>query len=515
MFRGSDRIVQLAASQADSNHEVRHLTDFNTYINPGMGDDGNMFPIHPSAEATHGISADMVKDKPTIEKFPYEFRKNTLKENGLSVAYNAKFDIGKMNYAIDRWNKSPNRRQLGYLRPLEPALILDPFVIMQRIHPFVSLRKRLGDHYTILMGKPLENKHDAQADVDGTVDVLKYTLKYLEKHSIPLEWAKWAETHLPTKDLAPEAKASVIGRFVRENREVLKAKIPFTPEALKITDVLKFQHGANVYWDKSGLPKLDLLLNFSGWDGSKHWIEQDDYLDGEVAGAVRQERDTENRKFIYAKFANELTSQSVEEASLTLHTLLNPAKADDKLSRTALKNYKDGLLQNLVKNLFVEPLLAHTLPAPEENWRASKAWKQIRNNVKRELNTAVEAQLKNKSIKAQARQKLDDRLKPLADDIVAHMNVVLRDVGGRFFYTAVPVDPAKLIDAAVLEQPGNGKAQPPAAEAPAAVADKAPAKAKNSKSTKAAPGNKTSKVKTAEAPADKAPVKKPAAKPKK
>src|SRR5262249_34556158 len=153
-------------------------------------------PIKPGASAVHGITDEMVKDAPTLEDVLLDLSKDVLGEKGLLVAYNAKFDVGmpnqelirKFNYrsgailnrAIDRWNTSKNAKEQGRIRPFDPALVLDPFVLIQRIHPFVTLGKKLSHHYEILMGKPLTNAHDAQADVDATVNVLKYIFKYLQ-----------------------------------------------------------------------------------------------------------------------------------------------------------------------------------------------------------------------------------------------------------------------------------------------------------------------------------------------
>jgi DNA polymerase III epsilon subunit-like protein len=440
-----DRIVQIAASQVTKDHEVRHLTDFNTYVNPGMDQHGAMFPIKPGATEVHGITEEMVKDKPVIEDFLADFRNNILKKNGLVVAYNAKFDIKYMNNVIDRWNRSHHRKEHGPLRPLENALVLDPFVLVQRIHPFVSLRKRLGDHYEILMGKELENKHDAQADVDGTVDILKYIFKYLEKHTIPLEWAKFIEKQLPEQKLEPAEKAAVIAKIVRENREALQKKMPAKIEPLKMTDVLRLQHGSPVYHDEVGLPKLDITLNYFGWDGSKVWEKKNDVLDPEVAQAVRQERDHDNHKFIFAKFLNEFVAPSQMEVRSTLQSMIHPGVEQSNADRTFESMEIKGELLKKVGQSFADNLLSKTLPNTDEEWQALKG------TVDSQLKDYVDTKLKKKTPDPAEVRKLYDRLEPLSQDLITHMKALKKEVGERYFYTLAPVDPAKpLIDPAVL-----------------------------------------------------------------
>ena len=94
------------------------------------------------------------------------------------VAYNSKFDIPLLNREIREHNIYSNS-------PLEEknlAEVLDPYLLIQRIHPFLGAKKKLGYQYHWLFCKPMENAHDALADVTGTADVLKYCLYYLSEH---------------------------------------------------------------------------------------------------------------------------------------------------------------------------------------------------------------------------------------------------------------------------------------------------------------------------------------------
>ncbi len=455
-LKSYDRIVQLAATKVGENHKVDHQADFNTYINPGMDSDGNMFPIKEGASEVHGIYPEDVIDKPIIEEHLYNFRHNLLKQNGLVVAYNAKFDIHYINNALDRWNKSSLRKEYGYLRPLDPALVLDPFVTIQRIHPFVSLRKRLCDHYEILMGRPFENQHDAQADVEATVDVLKYTMKYLQKHAIPQKWAQFVDSKLPQKNWDPAEKSAVIARIIRENRKQFETKMPAAAEPLKIVDILKFQHGGAVSHEGSGLPKLDVSLNIFGWDGSKEWKDRSDALDPEIAQEVRQEREQENKDFVISQLINTELSKQLESVAESLVSLLpSKGKQDGKNAKRKTKELREELLKSMDET-FVMATLKKQLPAETD----VKGWKSRQNDLEANIKTFVTQKLDGQKVPKNAKTRLLAQCLPLAKEMTSQMQVAQKAIANRFLYTAVALDPQKpLIDPAVFEMDLTPKSQ--------------------------------------------------------
>ena len=174
-----DKIVQIATMQLKKG-KIVHEKSVNQLINPGI-------PMPKEAENVHGISDEMVKKAPKIEEYLDTFLENTLsKKNGIVVAYNAKFDVPLLNRCIRESNVSENKK----LKEKSMAKVLDPFILIQRIHPFLGAKKKLGYQYHWLFCKPMENAHDALADVNGTIDVLKYCLYYLSEHrkdkSVPL-----------------------------------------------------------------------------------------------------------------------------------------------------------------------------------------------------------------------------------------------------------------------------------------------------------------------------------------
>lgn len=186
-----DKIIQLASIKV---RKGKILKDgiFNRLINPEM-------PIPKEASDINGITDEMVKDAPTIMGILEEFLvKHMNKNNGIPVAYNAKFDLNLLNNSIREYPFNPNMvaknkrtgEDIKIIAEKKPYKILDPFILIQRIHPYLGARKKLSHQYQWLFCKEMDNAHDALADVKGTIDVLKYCLYYLSKHrkdkTIPL-----------------------------------------------------------------------------------------------------------------------------------------------------------------------------------------------------------------------------------------------------------------------------------------------------------------------------------------
>ncbi len=171
MTKQLDKIIQIGAIQI-KNGKIIEDSAYNQLINPEIH-------IPESASSVHGIFDEDVKDAPVIESVLKPFVNNYLnKKNGIIVAYNSRFDISMLNNAI----KEHNSYSSDELKPKRYFKVLDPFILIQRIHPYVGAVKRLSNQYRYLFCKNLDDAHDAFADVKGTVDVLKYTLYYLSEH---------------------------------------------------------------------------------------------------------------------------------------------------------------------------------------------------------------------------------------------------------------------------------------------------------------------------------------------
>ena len=171
--RPLDKIIQIGAIQVKKGKIVPESA-MSQLINPEIH-------IPEAASNVHGIYDDDVKNAPVMEQVLKPFVNNYLnKKNGIIVAYNSQFDITMLNNAI----REHNSYSADELKPKRYFKVIDPFLLMQRIHPYVGASKRLSNQYRYFFAKNMENAHDAFADVKGTVDILKYTLYYLDKHRV-------------------------------------------------------------------------------------------------------------------------------------------------------------------------------------------------------------------------------------------------------------------------------------------------------------------------------------------
>lgn len=101
-----------------------------------------------------GIYDEDVKNAPVMEQVLKHFVNDYLnKKNGIIVAYNSKFDITMLNNAI----KEHNSYSADELKPKRYFKVLDPFLLMQRIHPYLGASKKLSKQYAYLFAKNMEN----------------------------------------------------------------------------------------------------------------------------------------------------------------------------------------------------------------------------------------------------------------------------------------------------------------------------------------------------------------------
>lgn len=167
-----DRILQIGAVKIHPGDEIKEEEILNQLVDPQK-------PIPPQASAVHHITDEMVTapNVPTMEKVLKKFNDEYL-GNNLIVAYNAKFDTSMLNNAIFEYNENHSDK----VKPRELSLILDPFILIQRIHPFVGSSKKLTEQHKFFFGKGFEGAHDALADATATINMLKYCCLYLAKH---------------------------------------------------------------------------------------------------------------------------------------------------------------------------------------------------------------------------------------------------------------------------------------------------------------------------------------------
>jgi DNA polymerase-3 subunit epsilon len=116
-------------------------------------------PIHPGAQAVHGISMDDLAGCPSFAAVADEIRQ-VFVEAEVLVGYNLAFDIDMLQAEYQR---------LG-LPPLELAdkQIVDPFRLWQQCEP-----RSLMDAHKRFVGQAFEAAHSAAADVAATGRVLR------------------------------------------------------------------------------------------------------------------------------------------------------------------------------------------------------------------------------------------------------------------------------------------------------------------------------------------------------
>jgi DNA polymerase III epsilon subunit-like protein len=440
-----DRIIQIAATPLKRDFSIAEERGFYSLLHPGMvaTEDGNrvMFPINAGASKVHGIYADNLKDKPQIEEVLPGLRQQygVLTDRNLLVAYNAKFDVGMLNETIARWNRSANRKDKGFLKPLNLALVVDPFVLIQRIHPYVSIKKKLENHYRLLMGCELENKHDAQADVEATVDVLKYVSKYLQKHSIPVEWAQLAERFLKKQNasaweaLPDREKTARIAGLIRRDRALFEAKFGVSAEPVQILDMLRYQHGGiplHEQADKPYYPTLDIVnLNHLGVDGEKQW-DGTDTLDSEIADEVRWERHEENTQMLKDRFVTIFPRDIVHQLTANLIPPINDNAATKAARWSSVMTESLGLV-------FAKHYMEKTLPNTTR-WTTAQ-----RSAVREDLKELLLTKLRVKTFN-------DAALDFLVDQGIRQVPKWRESLGNRYIYRHLPVT-GNLIDMEVLQ----------------------------------------------------------------
>lgn len=148
-----DRIVQLASIKLLPGGAVRH---FVTLINP-------MVPIPKEASDVHGITDEMVKDKPTFETLA----------RGLAMAFAdcdlCGYNIGNFDHKIliAEFDRARQPHSLGKAR------VVDVFRIWQKIEPRTLIA---ASEY--FLGTKDFQAHDAMADCEVTLQVLGQMLRW-------------------------------------------------------------------------------------------------------------------------------------------------------------------------------------------------------------------------------------------------------------------------------------------------------------------------------------------------
>lgn len=152
-----DRIVQFAAIKCADGFGVVE-SDINLFLKPGI-------PISPSATAVHGITNEMVADKPSFSDVAASLFK--FLEGCDYAGFNIlQFDVPMLSEEFGR---------CGYIWPAPGSLFIDGFVVYRG-----KERRDLAAAYQFYCDRKLVNAHDGMADVRATREVLQAQMFFYE-----------------------------------------------------------------------------------------------------------------------------------------------------------------------------------------------------------------------------------------------------------------------------------------------------------------------------------------------
>lgn len=151
-----DRIIQIALIKFTKNNAEPEEKSF--LLNPGV-------PITPDALAIHGITVDMIRNKPSFKDIAHELYDWI--GNADFAGYNSdRFDIPMLMEEFAR---------VGLVLDMSNRRRIDVQKIFYKMEP-----RTLKAAYKLYCDQELNEAHDALADVRATVDVLKGQLQKYE-----------------------------------------------------------------------------------------------------------------------------------------------------------------------------------------------------------------------------------------------------------------------------------------------------------------------------------------------
>jgi len=151
-----DRILQIALIKFT--REKEEPVELHMLINPGV-------PISEEAFAVHGISNEMLRTKPTFAQVAEEIF-SFIGDADLAGYNSDRFDIPMLMEEFHR---------VGIQLDISRRRLLDVQKIFYKMEP-----RTLKAAYKLYCNKDLEDAHDALAEVQATVDVLKGQIQRYE-----------------------------------------------------------------------------------------------------------------------------------------------------------------------------------------------------------------------------------------------------------------------------------------------------------------------------------------------
>lgn len=152
-----DRIIQIALIKYKPESELPE--ELTMLINPGA------VLISPEAFAVHGISSEMLANKPVFPQVAQEIM-SFIGDADLAGYNSDRFDIPMLMEEFSRAGLELN---------LDNRKTIDVQKIFYKMEP-----RTLSAAYKLYCGKTIENAHDALADVRATVEVLQGQMKLYE-----------------------------------------------------------------------------------------------------------------------------------------------------------------------------------------------------------------------------------------------------------------------------------------------------------------------------------------------
>ncbi len=202
----ADRVIEIGALELENRFPTGRT--FHAYINP----DGR--PVHPDAEAVHGITMAMLKDKPVFAQIAEDFF--VFCAGAKLVAHNASFDVAFINAEFARLS----------MPPVAQNTIVDTLAIARRKHPMGpnsldALCKRYG------IDNSHRTRHGALLDAELLAEVYIELLGGRQAAlSLDAAVAETAADDMPSADglaLAGERPEPLPARLTPEHRMAHRA----------------------------------------------------------------------------------------------------------------------------------------------------------------------------------------------------------------------------------------------------------------------------------------------------
>lgn len=182
------RIVQIAATKikTDGTKEVKE-----TLVNPEI-------EISQSSIDIHGITNEAVQNSPTFKQLSVSLRE-WFKNCDLGTFNGNSYDIPLLNAELSRAGLNPIDWKFN---------TFDVRILYQKLFP-----NTLSDIYKRLTGKTLEDAHNAQADVEATIEIGEILLEKLRQESeVDIKTVKDLDLYLQ----ADQLRVDIAGKLYKD-----------------------------------------------------------------------------------------------------------------------------------------------------------------------------------------------------------------------------------------------------------------------------------------------------------